>query len=369
MSYFQEIYRHHIQLSQIGLVGQKKISQAKVLCVGAGGLGMPVLQYLAASGVGKIGIIDGDVVELSNLQRQVIYNRDDVGQSKAEICRIRLSALNPMITVHSYMQWLNIENIETIFKKYDLILDCTDNFTTHYLINDTARFLTKPYIHASIYQFEGVCTSIAADVMQPCYRCLYPKEPHGVMIPNCQSTGVLGVLPGLVGMIQATEAIKLILGIGENLIGTMLYYDALSLNISKRSYIKNQHCSSCNGSLDLYLYYKKIKKITIEELAYRLNENDDIILLDVRDAAERKIFHIGGYHVLFSALENKFLQLDIDRKKTIVIYCQSGQRSLKAAQQLSELGYDHVMSLDGGIAAWQKKHELFMYTNDGQSEC
>jgi rhodanese-related sulfurtransferase len=274
-----------------------------------------------------------------------------------------------MITVQSYRQWLDIDNIEVIFKEYDLILDCTDNFTTHYLINDTARFLGKPYIHGSIYQFEGVCTTIAADVMQPCYRCLYPKEPDGAMIPNCQSTGVLGVLPGLVGMIQATEAIKLIVGIGENLIGTLLYYDALSLSISKRAYIKNQHCLSCNGSLDLYHHYKKIKKITVDELACRLNHNNDIILLDVRDVSERKIFHIGGYHVLFSVLENKFLQLDIDRKKTIVVYCQSGQRSLKAAQQLGGLGYDHVMSLDGGIVAWQKKHQLFMYANDGKSEC
>lgn len=339
-------YSRHLILNEIGEVGQLKLKQAKVLVIGAGGLGCPVLQYLTAAGVGTIGVIDHDVVDQSNLQRQVLYTIDDIGLSKAETAVKRLSQLNPFVLFNTYNEKLTRKNAIALFTNYDIIIDGSDNFSTRYLTNDAAVITNKPLVYGAIFKFEGQ-VSVFNYLGSATYRCLYPTPPTPETSPNCSEIGVLGVLPGIIGSLQANEAIKIICGIGEVLTNKLLLFDALSLNQQILGFEKDEASEiiALEKDYDFFCGITSTKEITLDEL----NKNKaNYNLLDVREDSEREEYHIGGQHIPLGQLSKRFQEIDISLP--IVVYCKSGKRSNSAISYLKEqLDKAVFYNLKGGL--------------------
>jgi len=358
-------YSRHLIMPEVGMEGQRKLKAGKVLCIGAGGLGSPAALYLAAAGVGTIGIVDFDEVDFSNLQRQILHGTPDVGRSKLQSARDRLTALNPNVNVVTYETALSSKNALELFKGYDVILDGTDNFPTRYLVNDACVLLGIPNAYGSIFRFEGQA-SVFATKTGPCYRCLYPEPPPPGLVPSCAEGGVLGVLPGVIGTIQATEAIKLILGAGEPLIGRFLIYDALKMRFRELKLRKDPDCPVCgtHPTVRELIDYEQFcgvasslptasdREITVEELKQKMDAHEpDLFVLDVREPQEFQICRIPGT-VLIPIGEVPRRVGELDPSKEIVVHCKSGGRSAKAAEFLRSSGFGHVKNLKGGILAW-----------------
>jgi sulfur-carrier protein adenylyltransferase/sulfurtransferase len=363
-------YSRHLLLPEVGVAGQKKLRRAKVLLVGAGGLGAPAALYLAAAGVGEIGLVDFDAVDLSNLQRQVLYTTNDVGRPKLEVAKERLEALNPGVRVIPYEQRLTSDNALEVLKPYDVVLDGTDNFPTRYLVNDAAVLLGKPNVYGSIYRFEGQVSVFDAK-RGPCYRCLYPEPPPPDLVPSCAEAGVLGVLPGLVGTLQATETVKLLLGQGEPMIGRLLLFDALALRFRELKLRKNPHCVLCSpsatqhGLIDYPAFCGvlapgaepaggRAPEIEPEALAKALRAEDPPLLVDVREPEEWAIAHLPEAQLIPKAELPERVD-EITHARGVVLYCRTGIRSAQAARLLLDLGFTNVKSLKGGINGWAER--------------
>lgn len=358
-------YSRHFSLSEVGVAGQEKLKSARVLCIGAGGLGSPLLLYLAAAGIGTIGIIDDDFVDLSNLQRQVLYSTQDVKKKKVDIAKAKLAELNPHINIITYPERLHKKNALGIIQNYDVIADGTDNFPTRYLVNDACFHTQKPHVYASIFQFEGQCSIFNANRNAPCYRCLYDSPPPAGLIPNCAEGGVLGVLPGIIGTIQAIEVIKLILNIGNPLIGRLLTVDALSMRFQEFEVKQHPDCRLCahHQAFETLSDYSliscataidNIDEISVNALHQLLRyKKEELILLDVREPHEYAICNLGGMLIPLRELNNKLFELD--KKQSYVIHCKSGERSRKAVKLLQEAGFTSVKNLSGGISAWARE--------------
>ncbi len=366
----KEIHRYsrHLLIPDVGLEGQKKLKAASVLIVGTGGLGSPVALYLAAAGVGRIGLVDYDVVDFSNLQRQVIHGESRLGDLKVESARDRMLDLNPEIQVDVYNEVINSENAFRIAEPYDIIVDGTDNFPTRYLINDLCVLTGKTNVYGSIFRFDGQASVFAAEE-GPCYRCLFPEPPPPGLVPSCAEGGVLGVLPGTIGSIQATETLKIILGIGEPLIGRLLLYDALDLSFQTVKLHKNPECKVCGehpeitGLIDYEAFCGVPAHdhdegsagdewdITASQLSSRLKENPGLRLIDVREPHEREISNLEGSELIplgqFAARLN-----ELDSAEELVIFCKAGTRSTRALEILVSAGFKKVKNLKGGINAW-----------------
>ncbi len=353
-------YSRHLLLSEIGEIGQKKLAEASVLVVGAGGLGCPVLQYLAAAGVGKIHIIDGDRVEESNLQRQVLYDEANIGKPKAEVAATKLRKQNSLIAVHSYCSRLARENVSALFQVADIIVDCSDNFGTRYLISDAATLLGKPVVYGAVDRFQGQVTVFSLHPEAPTYRCLFPVASGLSGIQNCSETGVLGVVPGIIGMIQATEVIKIICGFGEVLTGKVLFFDALNMQTMQIGLEKNpETIKNMPADIEELMQWdyelicdSKISTISAAELYNALQRKERFSFLDVREEAELpEVDLLSGHRIPLSVLESRFAEIDPSRR--VVVYCKSGRRSAIALQLLSEkYGFAKCIQLDGGIDAW-----------------
>ncbi len=368
-------YSRHLILPDVGLEGQRKLKAASVLVVGSGGLGSPISLYLAAAGIGRIGIVDYDVVDLSNLQRQILHGTPRVGTPKVESARQRLLELNPHVYVETYNEVLTSENIENIASSYDILIDGTDNFPTRYLLNDYAVLSGKPYVYGSIFRFEGQVSVFDAR-SGPCYRCLFPEPPPPGMVPTCAEGGVMGVLPGTIGTLQATEVFKLILGIGVPLIGRLLLYDALESSFQNIQLRKNPACVICGEHptithlIDYEQFcgtpaYRPAETATqswdIEpiELAKRLQHGDNIRLLDVREAVEQQVSSLpGALHIPYGRLSSQLHELSKDEE--IVVFCRTGSRSTYAVQLLHSQGYTKAKNLRGGINAWARQVDKTM---------
>jgi adenylyltransferase/sulfurtransferase len=362
-------YSRHLILPEVGMDGQRALKAAKVLCIGAGGLGSPAAMYLAAAGVGTIGIVDFDVVDTSNLQRQLLHGTSDVGRSKLASAKDRLNALNPNVHVETYETALSSENALQLFEPYDVILDGTDNFPTRYLVNDACVLLGKPNTYGSIFRFEGQA-SVFATKDGPCYRCLYPEPPPPGLVPSCAEGGVLGVLPGIIGTIQATEAIKLIVGKGEPLIGRFLIYDALRMRFRELKLRKDPDCPVCgtHPTVTELIDYEQFcgvkpaaeaaavsETITDDmqprELKERLDRGEAIVIVDVREPQEYQINKIPGSKLIpLGELPQRYEELDPNA--AVVMQCKSGMRSAKATQFLRGVGFKNVRNLAGGILGW-----------------
>ena len=360
-------YAKHINLPEIGVEGQEKLKNARVLVVGAGGLGCPVLLYLTAAGVGTIGVIDPDTVDLSNLQRQVIYTTDEVGKSKAKAAVSHLSKLNPELTFDTYAMALDLGNARAIINDYDLVVDCTDNFTVRYLVNDVCVALGKPFVYGAIHRFEGqvaVLNHVLADGRRgPTYRCLFPEHPNEIEIPNCAETGVLGVLPGVIGTYQATEVLKLIIGIGEPLTQALLMIDLLTMEFRK---VKTKRRPDADelARQGLQATGRAIpkaangpQKMSVFELATRLTNNEAVFLLDVRERGEYELCHLDDAVLIpIGMIPNNLKRIPTDRP--VVVYCHHGIRSANVANYLfTQLGLTNLYNLDGGINAWAREVE------------
>ena len=358
-------YSRHLIMPEVGMVGQQKLKAARVLCIGAGGLGSPLALYLAAAGVGTLGLVDFDVVDLTNLQRQIIHTVDDVGRPKLESAAEKLGAINPLVNVIKFETRLNSANALDIFRQFNIVADGTDNFPTRYLVNDACVLTGKPNVYASIFRFEGQASVFAAE-NGPCYRCLYPEPPPPGLVPSCAEGGVLGILPGLLGVIQATEVIKLILGSGEPLIGRLLLVDALSMHFRELRLRKNPECPACGNepSIRELIDYNQfcgvrgeeapvtdqVPEIQPVELKTKLDAGNDIFILDVREPHEYQICNLGGYLIPLGDLPARMHELDSSRE--IVAHCRSGVRSAKAVTLLRQSGFGKVKNLAGGILAW-----------------
>jgi sulfur-carrier protein adenylyltransferase/sulfurtransferase len=365
-------YSRHLILPEVGMEGQQRLKAAKVLCVGTGGLGSPLALYLAAAGIGTLGLVDFDTVDSSNLQRQIIHSTKDIGRKKIDSAQEKLNALNPALNVVKHDTMLTSANALEIFAQYDIIADGTDNFQTRYLVNDACVLLNKPNAYGSIFRFEGQA-SVFATEEGPCYRCLYPEPPPPGLVPSCAEGGVLGILPGMVGTIQATEVIKLILGKGEPLIGRLLLVDALTMRFRELKLRKNPDCPVCgtNPTVTELIDYNQfcgiapepahgadvkngIPQISVKELKARRDAQqagtDDFFLLDVREPYEVQIAQIGGYLIPQNDVQNRIAELD--PAKEILVHCRSGARSQKIAELLKQNGFQKVSNVAGGILAW-----------------
>ena len=359
-------YSRHLIMPEVGMDGQLKIKAAKVLCIGTGGLGAPLGLYLAAAGVGRIGLVDFDVVDTTNLQRQVLFGTSDVGQPKTTAAANRLRNLNPDIRIDTYETQLTSANALELFKDYDIIVDGTDNFPTRYLVNDACVIAGKPNVYGSIFRFEGQIT-VFGYPGGPCYRCLYPEPPPPGLVPSCAEGGVLGVLPGIVGTIQAAETLKLIIGKGEPLIGRLLLFDALAMKFRELKLRKNPDCPVCgtHPTVTKLIDYAEfcgvrgeeapttvtnVPEITARELKARLDKGDDIYVLDVREPHEYQICNINGHLIPLGELPQRVHELDSSRE--IVAHCKSGKRSAQAVEFLQGAGFRKISSLKGGILAW-----------------
>jgi molybdopterin/thiamine biosynthesis adenylyltransferase/rhodanese-related sulfurtransferase len=361
-------YSRHLILPEVGLEGQQKLKAAKVLCVGSGGLGAPMLFYLAAAGVGTIGLVDFDVVDESNLQRQIIHSTADVGRPKIDSAADKLKALNPHVNIVKHETMLTSANALEIIKDYDIVADGTDNFPTRYLVNDACVLSgNKPNAYASIFRFEGQA-SVFATEEGPCYRCLYPEPPPPGLVPSCAEGGVLGILPGLLGVVQATEVIKLILGQGEPLIGRLLLVDSLNMKFRELKLRKNPDCPVCgtHPTVTKLIDYQQfcgivpeqkpapmqngIPQVTPVDLKRRLDAGEDVFVLDVREPHEYQIVNIGAPLIPLNDLPNRLGELDPNRE--IVVHCKTGGRSQRAAEFLQKSGFKNVANLAGGITAW-----------------
>ena len=360
-------YSRHLIMPEVGMVGQLKLKAASVLCIGAGGLGSPVAMYLAAAGVGRIGIVDFDVVDHSNLQRQVIHGTPDVGRPKLDSARDRLNALNPEVKVETHDVALSSENALELLADYDIIVDGTDNFPTRYLVNDACVILGKPNVYGSIFRFEGQA-SVFATKDGPCYRCLYPEPPPPGLVPSCAEGGVLGVLPGVIGTIQATEAVKLIMGVGEPLVNRFMIYDALRMRFRELKLRKDPECPVCGDrpTVTELIDYEQFcgmtpeltssdsvdgAEATVEDLKARLDGGADVFILDVREPQEFQICRIPGSTLIpLGDLPQRLVELE--GRDDMVVHCKSGARSAKAVKLLHEAGFSKAKNLGGGILAW-----------------
>jgi sulfur-carrier protein adenylyltransferase/sulfurtransferase len=362
-------YSRHLIMPEVGMQGQQKLKAARVLCIGTGGLGSPLALYLAAAGVGTLGLVDFDVVDYTNLQRQIIHSTPDVGRPKLDSAEEKLRALNPYVDIRKFETRLTSANALEIFREFDVIADGTDNFPTRYLVNDACVLTGKPNVYGSIFRFEGQA-SVFATKDGPCYRCLYPEPPPPGLVPSCAEGGVLGILPGLVGIIQATEAIKLILGAGEPLIGRLLMVDALAMSFRTLKLRKNPECPACGAhpTIKKLIDYEQFcgipaaahqepavnaNDITPEELKRRLDAGEDLFVLDVREPNEYQIANLGGYLIPLGDLPKRVNELDSSRE--IVAHCKMGGRSAKAVDFLRQAGFKKVRNLTGGITAWSEK--------------
>jgi molybdopterin/thiamine biosynthesis adenylyltransferase/rhodanese-related sulfurtransferase len=378
-------YSRHLILPEVGMEGQQKLKAAKVLCVGTGGLGAPLALYLAAAGIGTIGLVDFDVVDESNLQRQIIHSQATVGKLKVDSAEIMLKGLNKNVNVVKHNTMLTSANALEIFADYDVIADGTDNFQTRYLVNDACVLTGKPNAYGSIFRFEGQASVFATEA-GPCYRCLYPEPPPPGLVPSCAEGGVLGILPGLVGIIQATEVIKLILGIGEPLIGRLLLVDALGMSFRQLKLRKNPDCPVCgpnptvtelidydqfcgiakpteagplevssHGSVADLPIVDGIPQMSVEQLKARMDAGTAPFVLDVREPHEYQIVDIGAPLIPVGDLPNQLHRLTFPKTTEIVVHCKSGARSQRAALFLKEQGYTNVSNLSGGILAWAER--------------
>src|SRR6202162_2423301 len=359
-------YSRHLILPEVGMEGQQRLKAARVLCVGTGGLGSPLAFYLAAPGLGTLGLVDFDVVEASNLQRQIIHSTRDIGRKKLDSAAEKLTALNPALNVVKHETMLTSANALDILKDYDIVADGTDNFPTRYLVNDACVLLGKPNVFGSTFRFEGQA-SVFATKDGPCYRCLYPEPPPPGLVPSCAEGGVLGVLPGLVGIIQATEVTKLILSKGEPLIGRLLLIAALDMKFRELKLRKNPDCPACGTypTITKLIDYNEFcgirgeekpvetlqaGEIQVEELKKRLDAGEDLFVLDVREPHEYQICNIGGHLIPLGDLPKRVNELDSSQE--IVAHCRSGARSAKAVDFLRQAGFKKVHNLAGGILAW-----------------
>jgi len=379
-------YSRHLILPEVGMEGQQKLKAAKVLCVGTGGLGAPLSLYLAAAGIGTIGLVDFDVVDASNLQRQIIHSTSTVGKLKVDSAEIMLKGLNPYLNVVKHNTMLTSANALEIFKDYDVIADGTDNFQTRYLVNDACVLSgNKPNAYGSIFRFEGQA-SVFATKEGPCYRCLYPEPPPPGLVPSCAEGGVLGILPGLVGVMQATEVIKLILGIGEPLIGRLLLVDALGMNFRQLKLRKNPDCPVCGThptvteliDYDQFCGIEKptsvgplevardaavaaapvvdgIPQVSVEELKRKRDAGENFFLLDVREPHEVPIANLGAPLIPVGELEKRIDEIADKKNAEVILHCRSGSRSQKAALVLKQHGFTNVSNLAGGVLAWADK--------------
>ncbi len=364
-----ERYSRHLIMPEVGFQGQQKLKRANVLLIGAGGLGSPAALYLAAAGVGRLGLVDFDRVDVSNLQRQIIHATRDVGRSKLASARESIQALNPHVEVDIYETTLTSENAFSILEPYDVILDGTDNFPTRYLVNDACVLTGKPNVYGSIFRFEGQASVFDAR-RGPCYRCLYPEPPPPGLVPSCAEGGVLGILPGLVGVIQATEAIKLVLGAGRPLIGRLLLFDALGMSFREMKLRKDPACPVWgeHRTIDHLIDYEEFcglpaaaaaetlapdDEISARDLRARLDRGDDFLLLDVREPHEHALARIPGAHLIpLGELPSRLGELA--GATDIVVHCRSGARSARAAKLLKQAGFPRVRNLAGGILAWSR---------------
>jgi adenylyltransferase/sulfurtransferase len=363
-------YSRHLIIPDVGVAGQKRLKNARVLCVGAGGLGSPALMYLAAAGVGTLGIVEFDTVDESNLQRQIIHGQSDIGRPKAESARDSVLEINPYVTVVLHNEALTNDNVMEIFAQYDLIIDGTDNFATRYMVNDAAVLLGKPYVWGSIYRFDGQASVFWAE-HGPCYRCLYPEPPPPGMVPSCAEGGVLGVLCASIGAIQVTEAIKLLTGIGETLLGRLMVYDALEMEYRKIKLRKDPNCAICGenptvtGLIDYDDFCGAVSDeaqaaavgstITAAELKDWQDSGKPIELIDVREPAEWEIVRVPGARLV---PKGEFLNgnalADLPQDKQFVLYCKSGVRSAEALAAVKAAGFKDAVHVQGGVVSWVK---------------
>lgn len=366
-------YSRHVIIPELGTLGQRRLANARVLCIGAGGLGSPVLIYLAAAGVGTLGIVDFDTVDESNLQRQIIHGQADIGRPKAQSAAETLASINPLLTVVCHEQRLAADNARTLFAGYDLIVDGTDNFATRYLVNDAAVLLGKPYVWGSIYRFDGQVSVFWADY-GPCYRCLYPEPPPQGMVPSCAEGGVLGVLAGTIGSLQATEAIKVIAGIGQPLVGRLLTYDATVTRVRTLAIRKDPQCAVCGTSptvRDLVDYEAfcgtlseeaaaaaRDRTISVADLTGILASGEPVALIDVREPAEHEIVAIpGSINIPKSAFFVGDAVRTLPQDRRIILYCKGGGRSAEVLAVLARNGIDSAVHVGGGVLAWVRQVE------------
>ena len=365
-------YSRHLIIPDVAMAGQQRLMNAKVLCVGAGGLGSPALMYLAAAGVGTIGIVEFDTVDESNLQRQIIHGQSDIGKSKAQSAKEKISEINPYVNVITHELRLDNSNVKEIFSQYDIIVDGTDNFATRYLVNDACVLLKKPYVWGSIYRFDGQASVFWAEY-GPCYRCLYPEPPPPGMVPSCAEGGVLGVLCATIGSIQTTEAIKVITGVGEPMIGSLMIYDALEMSFRKIKVRKDPNCPLCGENptqSDLLPDYDafcgvlsdaaevavKDSTISVTELASKIDANEGFYLIDVREPSEFEIVRIPGSHLIPKQgfLDGTVLAT-LPQDKPIILHCKSGVRSAECLAILKGAGFADATHVAGGVIAWAKQ--------------
>lgn len=349
-------YHRHTLLTEFGVKGQELLKASSVLVIGAGGLGCPALQYLCAAGVGTIGIVDDDIIDLSNLQRQILYNTADVGQSKAETAAKKLKAQNALVNIITHNIRLNSQNALDVISKYDLVLDGSDNFPTRYLVNDACVMLKKPFVMGSIFKFEAQI-SVFNYKGGPTYRCLYPEPPNPKDVPNCSEVGVLGVLPGIVGSYQANEAIKVLTGIGEPLSGILFVLNILTMETNKLSISLDPKSLKIENLIDYDEFCNpnttsmEVKEITVTDLKNKLDNNEDIQIIDVREANEYELCNIGGELIPLGSIPNSADKISKD--KTVVIHCHHGIRSANAIMHLMQNdGFNNLLNLKGGIHAW-----------------
>jgi len=367
-----ERYSRHLILPELGLEGQKKLLSSKVLLIGAGGLGSPLGLYLSAAGVGKLGIVDYDVVDRSNLQRQVMHSESWLGKPKVDSARERIQGLNPDTVVETYNTQMTSDNAMEIIDGYDVVIDGTDNFPTRYLTNDACVLLEKPNIYGSIFRFDGQATVFAPTLGGPCYRCLYPEPPPPGMVPSCAEGGVLGILPGIIGLIQATECIKLLTGMGSTLVGRFLQYDSLNMNFRELKLRKDPACPICgeNPTIHELIDYEhfcglgetgeeekvdqiQIPQMTVMQLKEKLDAGEEFLLLDVREQHEFEICRIPGSQLMpLSGIEQSISELSDGKDAEIVIHCKMGGRSQQACDFLAANGFTNVTNVTGGITAW-----------------
>lgn len=360
-------YSRHLILPEVGLAGQKKICSTSVLCIGAGGLGSPIAMYLAAAGIGKIGLVDFDTVDFSNLQRQIIHGTEDVGRPKTESAKDTIHRINPNVEVVIHSTRITSENALDLITPYDVVVDGTDNFPTRYLTNDACVLLKKANAYGSIFRFEGQASVFAPHLGGPCYRCLYPEPPPPGMVPSCAEGGVLGVLPGIIGCIQATEILKLALGKGNSLVGRLLLFDALDMKFREVKLRRDPECPLCgeHPTITKLIDYDQFcgipsepaqaghpDEVTVQDMKRALADPSlNIRVIDVREPDEQQIAHVAGVPLIpLASLPQRFTELDPNQ--TLYIHCKSGVRSMKAVRFLQDRGFKYVKSVKGGISAW-----------------
>jgi molybdopterin/thiamine biosynthesis adenylyltransferase/rhodanese-related sulfurtransferase len=365
-------YSRHLIMPEVTLEGQKRLKAASILCIGTGGLGSPIALYLAAAGIGRLGLVDYDVVDFSNLQRQILHGTDDVGRKKLNSAKDRIKAVNPNVQVDLHDLMFRSENAMQVVRDYDIVIDGTDNFPTRYLSNDVCVLMEKPNVYGSIFRFDGQCTVFAPHLGGPCYRCMFPEPPPPGMVPSCAEGGVLGVLPGIIGVLQAIEAIKLIMGIGDSLIGRLVSFDALKLRFKEFKIRKDPNCPICGDHPTIHelIDYDQfcgipqadaeaekeldVPTITAVDLKTKLDRKDKFVLVDVREPYEYDICNISGSKLIpLGELPARLSELD--SADEIVLHCKVGGRSAKALRILQDAGFRKLNNLQGGILAWSEK--------------